>query len=97
MRCRRMAFPRGSKVQPLRQYLADWNQGFADARAENRSAASARADGAPRLSASRSMLAIRDGWRVPSTVPSIGSGRGVNLRFFNTSGVAKRLRITSAE
>ena len=82
---------------PCASFLAHWNQGFADARAENHSAASARADGAPRLPASRPMLAIRDGWRLPSAVPSIGSGRGVNPRFFSAIGLAKRLRVTSAE
>ena len=38
-----------------------------------------------------------DRWRVPSGVPSIGGGRGVNLPFFNAIAVAKGLQITSAE
>ena len=84
-------------MQTARQFACQWNQGFAETRAENHSAASARADGAPRLLSPRPLLAIRDGWRVSSGVPSIGSGRGVNLRFLNAIAVAKRLQITSAE
>src|SRR5437879_852156 len=92
MRFRRIAFPRDRKVQMARQRGGEWNQWFADTRADNRSASSAGADAAPNRSAQRQAPRLATVWRLPFALPIFGSRRNDNVSPLNVSGMAWRLQ-----